>query len=497
MRLAIGASRGRIIRQVLTESLLISLLGAGLGLLFARWSTGLLVGLIATDRSPVALHLSLDERLLGFTLLISIGTGILFGVAPAWRSVRVDPQEVLKSGSSTGTMSALSGAKVLVVLQVGLSLVLVASAGLLLGTFRTLAHSNPGFRPEGVVLASLDFSSASLPEAARTPAVMQILNQLRATPGISGASASVITPVSGSGWNGFILVDGYEPKAKNDNLVWFNGVTDGYFGTLGTPVLMGRDFSQSDGPNAPKVALVNRALAQRVFGKSNPVGRQFQVKNSDKADPPVEIIGVVGDARYESLRDTLAPTVYVPWGQSEGFDRAIFEVRAGGSLTDAVTKILAVAGTVVPSASLELKTLSGQLESSLARERLLATLSGFFGGLALILALIGLYGTMAYNVTRRRKEIGIRVALGATRTRLVGSVTGEAGRLILAGLALGAVGTFAATRLVSSFLFGRTALDPTTMAGSVLMVAGVALSAGMLPAWRAVRQDPQSVLREE
>ena len=498
MRLAIGASRGRIIRQVLTESLLISLLGAGLGLLFAKWSSHLLVGMIGDRNSPVSLDLSLDLRLLGFTLLVSVITGILFGVAPAWRSVRVEPQEVLKNGrSSTTTLASLTGGKVLVVVQVGLSLVLVATAGLLLGTFRTLANSDPGFRPEGVVLATVDFGSLNVPESARQSAAREVLDQLRVTPGILGASASVITPVSGMGWNSFVVSEGYKPLKENDNLVWFNGVTEGYFGTLGTAVLAGRDFNQADAGNGPKVAIVNRAFARRIFGESNPIGRQIQVKNTDTADPPIEIIGLVGDARYGSLRDTLAPTIYLPWTQAEGFPSLTFEVRSDGPLADVVTKILSVSGATLPNASLEISTLSGQLASSLARERLLATLSGFFGGLALLLALIGLYGTMAYNVTRRRKEIGIRAALGATRAGLVKLVAGEAGRMILAGLVLGGAGTFAATRLVRSFLFGRTPLDPTTLVWAVTAVAGVALLAGAIPAVRAVRQDPQAVLREE
>lgn len=500
MRLAIGASRGRIIRQVLTESLLISLLGAGLGLLFARWSSSLLVGMIGRRGSPVVLDLSLDWRLLGFTLLVSVATGVLFGVAPAWRSVRVEPHSVLKGGrNSTSTLASLAGAKALVVIQVGLSLVLVATAGLLLGTFRTLARADPGFRPEGVVLASVDFASANIAPPARLPAVREMLSQLRATPGLISASGSVITPVSGMGWNSFIQTEGYQPKAKGDNLVWFNGVTDGYFGTLGTTILMGRDFTENDGPGSPKVAVVNRLLARRLFGDRNPIGRQFQVQNDDKPGPPIEVIGVVGDARYGSLRDTLAPTVYVPWAQSEGegFGGLKFEVRTGGSIADAVGRILGVAGTVMPHASLEISTLSGQLAGSLARERLLASLSGFFGGLALLLALIGLYGTMAYNVTRRRKEIGIRAALGATRAGLVRLVAGEAGRMIIAGLLLGGIATFAATRLVGSFLFGRTPLDPMTLALAVASVAGVALLAGAIPAVKAVRENPQSVLREE
>ncbi|HWA59318.1 MAG TPA: FtsX-like permease family protein, partial [Gemmatimonadales bacterium] len=272
---------------------------------------------------------------------------------------------------------------------------------------------------------------------------------------------------------------------------------DGYFSTLGTPLLAGRDVAPTDLANTPRVAVVNRAFAKKFFGERNPVGQSFRVQSGAPEETSMEVVGVVGDAKYRSLRDSLSPTVYVPWTQTEVFDRIVFLARSAQPTAATVNSILGATRAVMPNASLELSTLEGQLDQSLARERLLALLSGFFGGLALLLALIGLYGTMAYSVTRRRKEIGIRVALGATRGRLVQMVTGEAGRLIMAGLVLGAFGVFGATRLVGSFLYGRTPLDPATMALAVVLVALVALAAGALPAVRAVRQDPQSVLREE
>lgn len=499
MRLAIGASRGRVVRQVLTESILLSTLGAGLGLLFARWSSGLLVGMIGDAGAPVSLDLSLDLRLLGFSLLVAVGTGILFGVAPAWRSITVRPHAALKSGgaATTSTRASLAGGRILVVTQVALALVLVATAGLLLGTFRTLTTIDPGFRPDGVLLASLDFGSLDLPEPERQVAGRELLEKLRATPGVLAASGAVLTPVSGRRWNGFVDVAGYQPTGETDNLVWFNGVTDGYFSTLGTAVLAGRDFTARDDARAPRVAIINRSLARKFFGSANPVGRRFQMRGGDEQATSVEVVGLVADAMYRSLRDTLSPTVYVPWTQAEHFGSLTYEVRIQGSTSDAVAGILRAAKAVLPNASFEIRSLSGQLAASLARERLLATLSGFFGGLALLLALIGLYGTMAYNVTRRRKEIGIRVALGATRVRLVRLVAGQAGRMILAGLVLGGAGTVAATRLVRSFLFGRSPLDPVTLILATALVAIVALAAGAMPAIRAVRQDPQAVLREE
>ncbi len=499
MRLAIGASRGRVIRQALTESLVLSLMGAAVGLVFARWSSRLLAGLIANGRVPVTLDLPLDLRLFGFSLGLAVLTGLLFGVAPAWRSVRLDVHGILKSGggSQTPTGRSMAAGKTLVVVQVALSLVLVAVAGLLVGSFRQLATTNPGFRRDGVVLAGIDWASAGLQGPAREVALRSMLDRLRSTPGMEAVSASVITPVSGRGWNSFVLPPGYEPPGKYDNLVWFNGISDGYFATLGTPLLAGRDIAPTDQASSPKVAVVNRAFAHRFYGDKNPVGRRFKVQNGEPETPELEIVGVVGDAKYRSLRDSLDPTVYVPWTQNQFFGHIVILARSAQPTSTTVAALVAAAQGTMPNASLQLSTLAGQLDTSLARERLLALLSGFFGGLALLLALIGLYGTMAYSVTRRRKEIGIRVALGATRARLVAMVTGEAGRLVGVGIVLGAGAVAAATRLVKSFLYGRTPLDPMTMVAAVLLVALVALAAGALPAVRAVRQDPQAVLREE
>jgi predicted permease len=499
MRLAIGASRSRLIRQALTESILLSLLGAALGLVFARWSSHLLAGMIGGGPVSVTLDLSLDLRLLAFSTALACCTGILFGVAPAWRSVGLEVHDVLKSGGGavTPTGRSLLAGKTLVVGQVALSLILVALAGLLVGSFRALATADPGFDRSGVVLARLDWGSLNLSPAARQVATREMLDRIRAEPGIQAAGASVITPVSGRGWNSFVLIQGYQPSDKFDNLVWFNGVTDGYFTSLATPLVAGRDIGASDQAGSPPVAVVNRAFAKKFFGDRNPVGQQFEVRNDETPKPPVEIVGVVGDAKYRSLRDTPEPTVYLPWTQTERFDQLTFQARGAQGVAPTVAAVLKAAQAVIPTATLDIRTLAGQLDQSLARERLLALLSGFFGGLALLLALIGLYGTMAYSVTRRKKEIGIRVALGATRTRLVSMVTGEAGRMIAAGLVLGGLGIVGATRLVASFLYERTPLDPPTIGIAVALVTGVALAAGALPAIRAVRQDPQSVLREE
>jgi predicted permease len=314
---------------------------------------------------------------------------------------------------------------------------------------------------------------------------------------VASATAAALTPIGGMRWNSFVMTEGYQPASERENLVWFNGVADGYFSTLGIDLLAGRDFNSGDRKDGPQVAIITQSVARRLFGNTSPIGRQMWVQNGDKPDPPMEIVGLVADAKYASLRDTVAPTVYRPWPQTDGFGYLTFAVRSREEVALALPGILETAKGVLPNSTLNISTLSSQLSQSLSKERLMATLSGFFGGLALLLALIGLYGTMAYNVARRKKEIGIRVALGATRSRLIGMVTGEAGRMIVAGLVLGGIGTFGATRLVESFLYGRTPLDPLTMILAAFAVGGIALLAGALPALRAVRQDPQAVLREE
>ncbi|HWB41018.1 MAG TPA: ADOP family duplicated permease, partial [Gemmatimonadales bacterium] len=354
MRLAIGASRGRIVRQMLTESLLLASLGALLGLGFARWSSNVLVGLLQSRGAPVSLDLSLDHRLLAFTLLAAVATGLLFGMAPAWRSVRQDPQGVLKVGGlpATATRGMLTAGKLLVIGQVALSLVLVAVAGLLLGTFRSLAALNPGFRPAGVVLAEVDFQSLNLSAETRFVLGRQLLERIRATPGVIAASGSVLTPVSGRRWNSFVLVDGYVPAGERDNLVWFNGVTDGYFATLGTRFLAGRDFTPQDGATTQRVAVVTRSLARKFFGDSSPLGRRFRVQAGAEPGPPVEIVGVVDDARYRSLRDTMTATVFIPWAQTEHFGHLVYEVRSRSETGTIVAGVLDASHEVLPAASL-------------------------------------------------------------------------------------------------------------------------------------------------
>ena len=503
VRLAIGAGRGRLVRQLLTESLLLSLLGAAVGLLVASAATRLMVRYMAMRGETVWLDLSIDGRILAFTLVVATGTAVLFGLVPAWRSARVDPRVAMKANdrSVVEGHSRFGIGKALVVGQIALSLVLVVGAGLLLGTFRQLATLDPGFEPAGVLLATVDMGNAGIPEEGLPLVKREILERLRATPGVESASASVFTPLSGGGWNGNISVDGFTPTGPRDDEVFFNGVSDGFFSTLGAALLAGRDFDKGDVAESLPVAIVNESFMKKFSHGANPVGQRVTVEGRLAADDDesLQVVGVVRDTPYRSMRDKEGPLVFRPLSQLGGPARPSLELvlRGRGAANSLVRTVTGAVGEVNGSFSIRYRTLAAQMDASLARERLLAMLSGLFGGLALLLAVVGLYGTMAYSVARRRNEIGIRIALGAARTRVMRLVLGEAGRLVGAGLLLGGAVALATTRWISPFLFGLTPADPATWAISALALAGVSVAACALPAWRAARLDPDAVLRAE
>jgi len=501
VRLAIGSSRGRLVRQLLTESLLLSLIGAGAGLLFARWASRLLVHYLSTGSgSVISLDLGIDARVLAFTIGVSVMTGILFGIAPAWRAVRVDPQEAIKSGGRGvvhGEGRQRMG-KSLVVGQVALSLLLVTAAALLLGSFRKLTTMDPGFRSDGVLLAQIDFGNSGYDDARLLDAQNELLRRARELPGVRSASTSMITPIGGMSWNDALVVPGFTPGGMLDALAFFNQVSDGYFATLGTDLVAGRDLVPADQGRAIPVAVVNEAMARHFFHEVNPIGRTFSVQRGDSTGPAMEIVGVVRDAKYQKLTEENQPIVYLPFGAGSDPEKYVnLELRSDGSLAALSGGVKELITSMNPAISFDLKTLQAQVSASLTRPRLLATLSGFFGALALLLAVIGLYGTLSYGVARRRNEIGIRLALGAGRERVMRMVVSEAGRLVLLGTVAGLILAFATTRFVASFLYGLDAADPVMLAGSACVLGGVAMAAALLPAWRASRLDPVEALRDE
>jgi predicted permease len=500
IRMALGSGRWRLMRQLLTESMLLSLTGAALGILFAHWGVRLLVGFLSSGQNRVFLDLSIDSRVLAFTAGVAILTGLLFGLAPAWRGTRVDPQSAMKANARGTIEGAKFGlGKALVVVQVALSLVLVVGAGLMLATFFRLETLDPGFERQHVLLVDVNLRNGQYPPARRSAIFAEMLEHLRALPGVRTVSASGMTPIDGTIDAWYLQFDGYTSKGKEDTLVYDNSVSDRFFETLGTDLVAGRDFNSHDTLESPKVAIVNQALAKKFFAGQNPIGKHYRPEEGDKLGDPVEIVGVVKGAKYVDLREEDRPVTYLPASQNAKPDESItFELRvAAGSPTSLTSAVRSSIANVNRDASLNFTTLALQVDESLSRERLLATLSGFFGGLALLLAMIGLYGVMSYNVTRRRNEIGIRMALGAEPTRVLRMVMGEVGLLIAAGLALGLCMALATTRLVASFLYGLTPRDPLTLSLAVVLLAVVASLAGYLQARRASRLEPLIALREE
>jgi len=499
VRLALGAGRARIIRQLLTESLLLSMAGAVLGVIFARWGAALIIRRISTGNSPVFLDLTLDLRVLAFTIGIAVATGLLFGIAPAWRATRVSPQAAMKENSRTATQNraGFSAGNALVMAQVALSLVLVTGAALLVGTFRNLEALDPGFSRDHVLLMTVDLRNTTYTKERRAAVYRDMADYLRTLPGVHSVSTSSLLPLSRASWTNNIRAEGGTQVSPEEASVFFNQVSSGYFETMGTPLLAGRDFNDHDTPNSPPVAIVNEALAWKFFGVANAVGKTYR-KVSDQIQPAVEIVGVVRDAKYRDLRDAGVPTIYQPVSQDlELSTFSNFEVRAESSVAEVIPTVKSAMAQFNPNVVLTFKTMATHIEESLTRERLLATLSGFFGALALLLSAIGLYGVMSYSVARRRNEIGIRMALGAEQRRILAMVLRDVAVLLAVGLAAGVGAALFATRLVASFLYGVTAHDPGILVISAALLAIVAAAAGYLPARRASRLDPMTALREE
>jgi predicted permease len=484
-------------RQLLTEGLLLSFLGAALGVAIAARGSRLLVAFISTSRDQVALDLHVDLRMLGFTALVAIVTALLFSLAPAWRATRVDPQLALQAQGRALAGGRFRIGRALVATQIAMTLVLVSVAGLLLSSFRSLSDLDPGFRPRNVLVANTNLRTGDT--KARLPSVaLQVVERLREQPGVRHASAAFTTPVGGSSWNDAIVVDGLELKTFQESEIYVNLVTDGYFSTMSTPFIAGRDIATTDVLESPRVAVVNRTLAQRFFAGKNPLGQTFRLRMPSGPGSPILIVGVVGDAAYRNLREPIPATAYFPITQDTTLGSSIAFVASGeGSAPSLTAATLEAITSVAPRATVHFVPLERQVRESLTRERVLASLSVFFGTLALVLAMIGLYGMMAYTVARRRGDIGIRIALGAAQSRVLGGVLREVALIVGIGVVVGAAGALASARFVEGFLYGLEPSDPATLLGSALLLTAVAGLAGDLPARRAARLDPMTSLREE
>jgi predicted permease len=503
MRLALGASRARLARQLLTESLLLSLLGALVGLGFARWGSALLVSQFSTSRDPLILDLSLDWRVLGFTAGIAVLTALLFGVAPAMTTRRLAPMDALKEQGRSRTGGRHSLASPLVVVQIALSLVLVVGAGLFMRTFASLATMPLGFDRDSVLLVELDVQRSRLPQERRAELYARLAEAAARVPGVARAATSLLTPVSGMGWNNAFEIPNQPNLSIRQRLAFLNAVTPGWHSVYGTRLTAGREFTAADRAESPRVAIVNQAYVKKFLHAGNALGQTVQQSDGEgrgPRPPASEIVGVVEDAAYRNLRDPMPPTVYLPMAQlppDSVFPNGAVGVRAtAGSPTLLIRGLSEALSAVDPDVSMSFRPLKDQVDARLVRERVLALLGGFFGALALLLAGVGLYGVTSYAVTLRRAEIGVRMALGADVSRVLRLVLGRAAWLVAFGVAIGTGLSLWLARFVSALLFGLEPRDVTTLVTGVAMMAAVGTVAAFLPAWRAARIDPVEVLRE-
>jgi predicted permease len=438
---------------------------------------------------------------LAFTIAIAVLCGVLFGILPALRSTRLEAISAMKEGSAqtSGGRAHSASARWIVAAQVALSLILLIGAGLFIRTFTNLMTLNAGFDPSNVLLTETNVHSAGLPEPALAPLYGQMLAKLQALPGVVSASQCLLYPLSsGDEWNFEVSVPGSQPPNGVEPLVYLNWVTPGYFSTMRTPLLEGRVFAARDSANSTPVIVINRLLANTYFRGQDPIGKHIQLGGPEIGDKPLEIIGVVQNAKRDSLDQGFLSTAYVPLAQIHNLrEDTTFEIRTAttpGALIPAVRDAMA---SVNKSASLEFSTLKQQADDSILQEHLMAVLSGFFGGLALLLTAIGLYGVMAYVVTLRTHEIGIRMALGAQRSSILRLVMRDAAIVLVIGVAAGLLGSIWITRLVKGLLFGLTPNDPSTLALAVVALVAVALVATYIPARRAMKVDPMVALRYE
>lgn len=495
VRMAMGARRGQLIRQLLTESMLLSLLGGALGLLIAVWLTGILEH-FRMAKGAFQMAGGIDLRVLGFASLASILSGVVFGLAPAVRASNLQLVPELKGAKETEARARrwnLRGS--LVVAQVSISLLVLVSAGLCVRSLRKLQGIDPGFEPSRILLVSIDLGMNKYGEAQAKDFWQQLQTRVSALPGVESVGLAAVTPLGGSHPGMSInRIEGYETKDKETLWADFNLVSEDYFKTLNVPIIRGRTFDATDTASSLKTVVVDQAFAQQYWPDQNPIGRRLLMPPDSK---PVEVVGVVGSVRNRSLTEKPHRTMFFPL--SQGKDGSLnLAVRTGLEPSTAIPMLRNAVKAIDPSVPLfQIRTMEQQLRGSFALQRMAATLLAGFGVLALFLTALGIYGVLAYSVGQRTREIGVRMALGAQITDVLRLVMRQGLILVGIGLALGLVSAWGATRLLRGFLFGVQPLDPGTFSTVLLMLIIVAFTACWLPARRAASVDPMKALRTE
>ena len=495
VRLSLGAARGRVIRQLLTESLLLAVIGGALGLLLAHTLSGFFVTLLDTQSDATSLALGLDWRVLGFTAALAFTTCALFGLAPAMNATRVSASSVMRATtrSTTSGRDVIGLRRALVVAQIALSVVLLFGSLLFARTLHNLTTADPGFNPRGIVIAGLTFRRLDVPADQRPSFRRGLVERLRGLPGVQAAATVRIVPLGGDAIGNDVWPEGDRPREFNSR---FNTAGPGYFATLGIPLVGGRDFDERDAPQSTPVAIVSEAFAAKLLPGRSVVGARFTRQATPSSpEKAFEIIGVVKNSTYMDLREDLSPVAFLADAQSTGPASMQMMVRSGlpaGPLTAAITRTLADVDSRI---GVTYSVMTADIQGTLVRERLLATLSGGFGVLAAILTLVGLYGLVAYTVARRTNEIGIRLALGARGSDIARLIVHETGVLLVVGIAAGIVLALAGGRAAASLLFGVRPHDPLTLFGAVAGLALIALGASYFPARRATKIEPVAALR--
>jgi predicted permease len=497
VRLAVGSGKGRLMRQLIVESLLLALLGGALGVGLAFWGSRSLLALMAQGRNPVTLSVHPNLIILAFALGVSLLTAVVFSVLPSWRATDVDPARGLAQRTrAAGARERHRLGRAIVVLQVAVSLILAVGAGLLARSLSNLRDFYPGFNRDKVLLFHVDPPIVGIRDV--VPLYQQLLARIEQLPGIRTVSLSVHEPLSTNVSDTSLKVQGAAADMADDMTpVDIEPIGPDYFRTMETSVLGGREFTHSDRAGAPKVAIINQSTARHFFGTANPIGRFVSIPGYRADTSWLQIVGEVHDIKVHDLRETPTLMLYVPmWQAPEG--GATFEVRTAMEAATGASAVLAAVKSVNSRLPVyAVKSLGEQLDDSLVQERLVASLSGIFGFMALLLTSIGLYGLMSYAVHRRTSEIGIRMALGAQRNRIARMIVGETMMLIAIGVALGLPAAMLGSRLIASQLFNLEPGDPLTFLAVCLILVLVAVTASYLPARRASSIEPMRALRTE